>query len=69
MLDTGIVDEDINSTEFFGGLFNEVLGVSGFGEISENELGLDVIAGNLRCDVVNLILWSETVEDDVGTGG
>ena len=69
MLDTGVVDEDINSTEFFGGLFDEVLGVSGFGEIGINELGFDVVAGDLGLDFVNLFLRGESVEDDVSTGG
>jgi hypothetical protein len=69
VLNTGIVDEDINSTEFFGGLFNQILSISGFGEVSKNELGFDVIAGDLGGDVVNLILRGKSVENDVSTSG
>ena len=69
MLNTGIVDEDINSTEFFSGLFNQILSISGFGEVSKNELGFDVIAGDLGGDVVNLILRGKSVENDVSTSG
>jgi hypothetical protein len=69
VLNTGIVDEDINSTEFFSGLFNQILSISGFCEVSKNELGFDVIAGDLGGDVVNLILRGESVENDVSTSG
>ena len=69
MLDAGIVDQNVDSTEFLRSLFDKVLSVSRFGEICEDELSLDLVAGNLSLDFLNFILWSKSVQDDVSTGG
>jgi len=47
VLDSSIVDQDIDSTELFSGLVDEVLGIRWFGKVSIDEFSLDVIAGNL----------------------
>ncbi len=61
MLDTGIVDEDVNSPELFGGLIDEVFGISWFGKIGINEFCFDVVAGDLGLNFVDFFLRGESV--------
>lgn len=67
MLDSSVVNQDINATELLGSLFDDVFAISWFGQVGKDEFGLDSIAGNRVLDLFDLFLRCESIEDDVGT--
>lgn len=69
VLDSSVVDQDINSTELLGGLFDDTLGIRRFGQICVDEFSLDSIAADLRFNLLDLCIRCESVENDVGTSG
>lgn len=67
MLDSCVVDEDIDSTELLGSLFDDTFGIRRFGQICIDEFSLDSVAADLRFNLLDLCIRCESVENDVGT--
>lgn len=67
VLDAGIVDQDINSSEFLQGFLDDLLAVSGLGQIGKDIDGLSIGVFSLELfdSLFDFLIGSEAVENDI----